>query len=115
MASPEQLMFTSDGVLSQARNSAATYHSNAVIGEQKLAIAPEPPKTAAGGPRPRRGGGLDMMNNYMSNDAHSNYNYKIPRNDGIDMGMLEKQKGQQKQKRRNVMTKSLNPMDRQVQ
>lgn len=33
MSSPEHLMFSSDGVLSQARNSAATYHSNVVLGE----------------------------------------------------------------------------------
>lgn len=35
MASPEQLMLHSDGVMSQARNSAgaATYHSNVVLGE----------------------------------------------------------------------------------
>lgn len=110
MSSPDQVMFSSDGVLSsQARNSAATYHSNVVLGEQKLAIAPEPPRTAAGGPRPRRHG-LDMMSNFVTNDQISNY--KIPANDHIDLSILDNRKLStrgQTQKRRNVMTKSMNP------
>ena len=54
LANPEQLMLQSDTVLTAARNSAATYHSNVVLGETKLAIAPEPPRTAAGGQRQKR-------------------------------------------------------------
>ena len=47
-------MLNSDTVLTAARNSAATYHSNVVLGETKLAIAPEHPRTAAGGQRLRK-------------------------------------------------------------
>lgn len=66
-ASPEQLMLHSDTVLTAARHSAATYHSNVVLGETKLAIAPEHPRTAAGGQRPRKQG-LDLMGNILGND-----------------------------------------------
>ena len=48
----------------------------------------------------------------MSSDHGStNYGFKIPKNDHIDMALLEKAPktgGHQRQKRRNVMTKSLN-------
>ena len=95
MSSPEHLMLSSDGVLSQARHSAATYHSNVVLGEQKLAIAPEPPRTAAGGPRPRRHG-LDMMSGFVGNDHQSNY--RMPGNDHIDLSILDARQSTRGQK-----------------
>ena len=95
MAGAEQLMIDSEGVLSAARNSAATYHSNLIVPEQQLAIAPQPPRTAAGGSRPRKHGGLDLMaNNYLMSDGgqtSQNNAYRMPKysNDHIDFALLD--------------------------
>lgn len=51
-----------------------------------------------------------MMSNFVTNDQISNY--KIPANDHIDLSILDNRKLStrgQTQKRRNVMTKSMNP------
>lgn len=57
-----------------------------------------------------------MMSNYVNNEQQSNY--KIPTNDHIDLSILDNRKQStrgHKQKRRNVMTKSMNPNERQMQ
>lgn len=60
---------------------------------------------------------MELKNNYVGSEQ-SNYAYRLPTNDHIDMRMLESKKGSDagigghSRKRRNVMTKSLNPHDR---